>query len=129
MTSSILHRSLIKMQIEVTYFPLISLEIANSSQQSHPELNNGMLNQSSFLRIIDKLNDEDKSGHKVNKNSKREIEVDIKKLNLNFTKENTKLKVVEVSDWNQSISISKIKKELIRNIKSRWIYFLLYLIH
>lgn len=80
----------------------LDLETLNVSQQTNQDINSGVLNQSSFLRIIDRLNEDDKSARKDEQKAKRENEVEINKLDLNFN--NEKLKVINSENINQDQS-------------------------
>lgn len=80
----------------------LDLETLNVSQQTNQDINSGVLNQSSFLRIIDRLNEDDKSARKDEQKVKRENEVEINKLDLNFN--NEKLKVINSENINQDQS-------------------------
>lgn len=91
------------------------------SQISHSGLkNNGQLNESSFCRVIDKLNDEDGSNHKITQPSKAENGVKMKKLDLKFAKGRiSDVFEVEQTTANQSPSTRDIQKDLLDNLKSK----------
>jgi exosome complex RNA-binding protein Rrp42 (RNase PH superfamily) len=71
------------------------------------------------------LNDEDESSLKKKKSVNRGKKLKIKKLDLDFTKASSNnVIILDKSQEEESIGISDIKKNLVKNIKKNSTYFM-----
>mmetsp|Transcript_22629 Transcript_22629/g.20103 ORF Transcript_22629/g.20103 Transcript_22629/m.20103 type:complete len:214 (+) Transcript_22629:548-1189(+) len=88
------------------------------SRASHSEYkNNGILDESSFFRMMDKLDEESElSVKKEKKLISVENQVQFKRLNLNLLNKNSS-NIVMKAEEDPSLCINEIKKNLIENIK------------
>ncbi|CAI2364156.1 unnamed protein product [Moneuplotes crassus] len=80
--------------------------------------NNGKLNESSFLKVMDKLDEEDGKEKASPEKDSKEVVLKMNKLNLNLVKNNyNNIIMVEKQEEESSLCIQSMRKNLLENIK------------